>query len=241
MGVNVFQSTLPQGERLYYRSVYGHLKIYFNPRSHKGSDDVVISNIDPALIFQSTLPQGERPLRWKQEPERMEFQSPLPQGERLDHMAYSIARWVISIHAPTRGATVYQVLYYLDTKFQSTLPQGERRCYFQFPLRFRHFNPRSHKGSDGLFTKPYAIQINFNPRSHKGSDNKTAPQQPFPAISIHAPTRGATVTEIADGQDVHISIHAPTRGATARLNKRLYRGIFQSTLPQGERRRFHYH
>ena len=57
--------------------------------------------------------------------------------------------------------------------FQSTLPQRER--------------PGDVKdGADGFF--------NFNPRSHKGSDNQ---RQPVPHvlffISIHAPTKGATL------------------------------------------------
>ena len=77
-------------------------------------------------------------------------------------------------------------------------------------------------------------------------------------ISIHAPTRGATL--ILGGETVadHISIHAPTRGATffadlyngkiEDFNPRSHEGsdythdpehiasdLFQSTLPRGER------
>ena len=35
------------------------------------------------------------------------------------------------------------------------------------------------------------------------------------SISIHAPTRGATVSDYAQNAITKISIHAPTRGATA--------------------------
>ena len=78
-------------------------------------------------------------------------------------------------------------------------------------------------------------------------------------ISIHAPTRGATLVADAVNQAVSISIHAPTRGATLRLSSISHiriisihaptRGAtniryirykahqFQSTLPQGERPR----
>ena len=56
-------------------------------------------------------------------------------------------------------------------------------------------------------------------------------------ISIHAPTRGATIKTLPGNRSVVISIHAPTRGATAGPSSRLLPpGIFQSTLPRGERR-----
>jgi len=54
-------------------------------------------------------------------------------------------------------------------------------------------------------------------------------------ISIHAPERGATLTAKGIMGLTDISIHAPERGATCR---RLYKKIqseFQSTLPNGER------
>ena len=55
-------------------------------------------------------------------------------------------------------------------------------------------------------------------------------------ISIHAPTRGATLECLKGYHVFMISIHAPTRGATSyRLVERFSRGIFQSTLPRGER------
>ena len=82
---------------------------------------------------------------------------------------------LISIHAPTRGATILCNHRGLVFGFQSTLPREERQCRaksaeaaskFQSTLpreerriRFRcchahllhNFNPRSHERSDGLF------------------------------------------------------------------------------------------
>ena len=77
-------------------------------------------------------------------------------------------------------------------------------------------------------------------------------------ISIHAPTRGATIDWVSNPLCNAISIHAPTRGATGRtpspgdgasdFNPRSHEGsdrrqpppcggqfLFQSTLPRGER------
>ena len=57
----------------------------------------------------------------------------------------------ISIHAPTRGATVINKSFCHKPIFQSTLPQGERRCMpFTIAGITLNFNPRSHKGSDFL-------------------------------------------------------------------------------------------
>ena len=145
-----FQSTLPQGERptLAYR-LRGS-KNDFNPRSHKGSDELLVRLYFLLPEFQSTLPQGER-------------------------------------HAPAMKKSVVGL-------FQSTLPQGERRLRNGSSPQRRHFNPRSHKGSDcreeehgtrvTLFqsTLPQGerrysggntaeLALNFNPRSHKGSDS----------------------------------------------------------------------
>ena len=55
------------------------------------------------------------------------------------------------------------------------------------------------------------------------------------SISIHAPTRGATRLIHAKFIITNISIHAPTRGATVHLSRCLWIIIFQSTLPREER------
>ncbi len=122
------------------------------------------------------------------------FQSTLPQGERRRPHAVASIFWSISIHAPTRGATISFGQSSFRCPFQSTLPQGERQFsvalvrslgWFQSTLpqgerQFRtlktdiftlYFNPRSHKGSDSTETGSSSSLWNFNPRSHKGSDS----------------------------------------------------------------------
>ena len=97
----------------------------------------------------------------------------------------------------------------------------------------------------------------FNPRSHEGSDNIVDNVDRAVNISIHAPTRGATISVQIVILQFKISIHAPTRGATTHadpptachdFNPRSHEGsdlaatcyspplrLFQSTLPRGER------
>ena len=55
----------------------------------------------------------------------------------------------------------------------------------------------------------------FNPRSHKGSDDiEILRQEEEKLISIHAPTKGATIATAYMDKTKMISIHAPTKGAT---------------------------
>ena len=55
------------------------------------------------------------------------------------------------------------------------------------------------------------------------------------AISIHAPTKGATALVHVPGISINISIHAPTKGATKVGRNNSYAILFQSTLPRRER------
>ena len=99
----------------------------------------------------------------------------------------------VSIHAPTRGATTNSPGKNIPLSFQSTLPRGERLNRKHMTGHLASFNPRSHAGSDE--TQPLLIMIL--------------------AVSIHAPTRGATSDSIFNSILRIVSIHAPTRGATA--------------------------
>ena len=99
----------------------------------------------------------------------------------------------ISIHAPTRGATVLQVSgCVFHHIFQSTLPREERRVACVVIGRKYNFNPRSHERSDAIVQPPLLRDYDFNPRSHERSDCNAPSGTSSVSISIHAPTRGAT-------------------------------------------------
>ena len=100
------------------------------------------------------------------------------------------------------------------TTFQSTLPREER--LFEVKnlgkvLLFQSTLPREerHRGN-----RRRSDCYNFNPRSHERSDEVEAKRKAKLEISIHAPTRGATVRKSRKTWNRLISIHAPTRGAT---------------------------
>ena len=83
-------------------------------------------------------------------------------------------------------------------------------------MDYMNFNPRSYKRSDSKRRWEKNIFYYFNPRSYKRSDRVRSPIFCKLCISIHAPTRGATIALQLKIIILTISIHAPTRGATAR-------------------------
>ena len=123
---------------------------------------------------------------------------------------------LISIHAPTRGATILCNHRGLVFGFQSTLPREERLsfpCNISFHLIFQSTLPREERQTMRKLT---IAELNFNPRSHERSDPMVKKFLLMKMISIHAPTRGATRRGGQLRYIVYISIHAPTRGATGK-------------------------
>ena len=145
--MRLFQSTLPRRERLYLVSVV-KLIVYFNPRSHEGSDKIlhILHNI--ISIFQSTLPRRERP-RLRRMPLVMYNFNPRSHEGSDDQDLRQNNYSKISIHAPTKGATnvnsltliLIMISIHAPTK-GATVPSALR----QNPQYY--FNPRSHEGSD---------------------------------------------------------------------------------------------
>ena len=99
---------------------------------------------------------------------------------------------LVSIHAPTGGATFPRSLPVQKLSFQFTRPRGAR--------------PRD--------THCVLVYKCFNSRAHGGRDVERAAGGPRRAVSIHAPTGGAT-----------------TRRCSPRV-----RSAFQFTRPRGARR-----
>ena len=118
-----------------------------------------------------------------------------PRSHERSDKIHDLARsetW-ISIHAPTRGATSHSMDLRCLIVFQSTLPREER--------------PARHE----------ALQNALLFQSTLPREERLAPVEDGHSvknISIHAPTRGATMKTVLSGQNEVISIHAPTRGAT---------------------------
>ena len=172
----IFQSTLLQEERPFFLFAKKY-DFYFNPRSYKRSDCDRVSVHVVGCEFQSTLLQEER-----------------RGGGSL-----ASPDEIISIHAPTRGATAIRKTLCPSLSFQSTLLQEERRISTSVNLRIEgfqstllqeerpvalliylhvpdNFNPRSYKRSDPQHRKNIHSSVYFNPRSYKRSDNVGLPK-----------------------------------------------------------------
>ena len=84
-----------------------------------------------------------------------------------------------------------------------------------------------------------SFPINFNPRSHERSDELCNSNQQPVAISIHAPTRGATSMSMC--KYIHIFLFQSTLPREERpfpcINS-IINVLFQSTLPREERQRY---
>ena len=120
--------------------------------------------------------------------------------------------------------------------FQSTLPRGERLGEIGKKDKTQVFQSTLPRGERQQQDQCHSRNCNFNPRSHEGSDLAHALSGCEVDISIHAPTRGATLELRIAAHYANISILAPTRGATyTRKNVSLSTRLFQSSLPRGER------
>ena len=122
----LFQSTLPREERQNFLLLLKFGIRYFNPRSHERSD-LAHKSFPSHQVFQSTLPREERLNAVYFFHTLQIFQSTLPREERRNPNDTNFKKIVISIHAPTRGATkLFVAVKVWYPIFQSTLPREER-------------------------------------------------------------------------------------------------------------------
>ena len=167
----------------------------------------------------------------------------------------------VSIHAPTRGATLRRLPKTPSRVcFNPRAHAGRDRRRNQIPTCRQSFNPRAHAGRDGARLELATNWLCFNPRAHAGRDpqattpsnanrwfQSTRPRGARPAnehiiieirwVSIHAPTRGATwrrCRAIFPPWRFNPRAHAGRDGYT--IGSLLVDGVFQSTRPRGARR-----
>ena len=128
-------------------------------------------------------------------------------------LCYFVA--IVSIHAPTRGATKYRSDIFASNRFQSTHLQEVRLGVILTNSHKIGFNPRTYKWCDTYFT--ITVQGFFKFQSTHLQEVRHYIDSWFDSVcyvSIHAPTRGATWFNTWMLFFCGVSIHAPTRGAT---------------------------
>ncbi len=136
---------------------------------------------------------------------------------------------LVSIHAPTWGATKEVSALRRLIEFQSTHPRGVRLLSTSYRPRCRSFNPRTHVGCDRKAESlSYDRQL-FQSTHPRGVRLSTPTNPTFSqGVSIHAPTWGATERRAGQRNATNVSIHAPTWGATLSHGKPPLTKSFQS-------------
>ena len=90
------------------------------------------------------------------------------------------------------------------------------------------------------FMKKLALYKCFNPRTHTGCDYRNAIENGASEVSIHAPTRGATIFDLRKFISVQTFQSTHPHGVRLRRNHpRTISTKFQSTHPHGVRRYSH--
>ena len=166
------------------------------------------------------------------------FQSTRPRGARLVAVLVVLPSEVVSIHAPTRGATLYLSRLIASIWFQSTRPRGARLLQgkvidgdafvsIHAPtrgatllrlLRKQMMEVSIHaptRGATRLNSPTASIPRSFNPRAHAGRDHMRAIRRYLKEEFQSTRPRGAR----------------PNLGVTVNLDF-----LFQSTRPRGARR-----
>ena len=120
--------------------------------------------------------------------------------------------------------------------FQSTHPRGVRLgisyAIRKSMIKFQSTHPRGVRHRQKPIHRDHFVSIHAPTR---GATLFTFSGLPYVLVSIHAPTRGATFYAPFLWLQGEVSIHAPTRGATSLSVERNSYYKFQSTHPRGVR------
>ena len=147
-------------------------------------------------MFQSTHPHGVRPCDMGSKPFPLVVSIHAPTRGATSPSLSPRIRIRVSIHAPTRGATIID-MYYAPHILVS----------IHAPTRGATFLVQIRDGYIDMFQSTH-------PHGVRRSDGRVYSDDW--SVSIHAPTRGATRSKRSGIFTFKVSIHAPTRGATAR-------------------------
>ena len=173
-------------------------------------------------LFQSTHPRRVRRIKLVlvSIPPRVSIHAPT-KGATVFSRSRSCKN-PVSIHAPTKGATSTGWIAVGNNLFQSTHPRRVRLACIR--CRQGSNGVSIHAPTKGATQPPLAMRSCtncFNPRTHEGCDKGVPGECEFCGVSIHAPTKGATPCHFANFPLTKVSIHAPTKGATGYRCERL--------------------
>ena len=143
---------------------------------------------------------------------------------------------IVSIHAPTGGATPVACTLPKPSAFQFTRPRGARHNTLTGEHIKGAVSIHAPTGGATIYvaTSRGVVQFQFT-RPRGARHNGQAKLSSCCSVSIHAPTGGATIHGRGKHGRDHVSIHAPTGGATGVASKSIFTITFQFTRPRGAR------
>ena len=166
-------------------------------------------------LFQSTLPRGERRNTMPRFCDSNIVSIHAPTGGATCCIHCSILLHAVSIHAPTGGATGGNRRGHPSNPVSIHAPTGGATVWRADARQEQGFNPRSHGGSD-QWQRFLSIYCScFNPRSHGGSDVAALGCSHWVRRFQSTLPRGERRENTYTWNDAdYVSIHAPTGGAT---------------------------
>ena len=238
-----FQSAPPRGGRLTMALETPTIEEMFQSAPPRGGRlDTLREFADSAYKFQSAPPRGGRPFCRISSIRRSGVSirapargatlscgvdnsittsfNPRPRagGDPHDHARGAVR--VVSIRAPARGATIFSGSSSTAlARFQSAPPRGGRLFTgmdIHTVIVFQSAPPRGGRLDSYLWLT--GGRDGFNPRPRAGGDARHGfGRRDQHRVSIRAPARGATATDVQRDKANAVSIRAPARGATSKL------------------------
>ena len=234
--LSMFQSTHPHGVRLLYDAATKRSDRFQSTHPH-GVRPEVIDNIFCECDVSIHAPTRGATEMYAQRMGMSKVSIHAPTRGATWFDSSHLRQIKVSIHAPTRGATMLQVVFDLLDKFQSTHPHGVRHAKSRKSLTdiwFQSTHPHGVRQPANVLTFRKKKFQSTHPHGVRPEDCDEL--KGYIEVSIHAPTRGATVCkaklvycnlrfnprthtgcdnfQTLKFMDITVSIHAPTRGAT---------------------------
>ena len=186
----------------------------FNPRSHEGNDEKAAAVGKSEAEFQSTFPRGERHHRRKDDIQPRGFNPRSHEGNDGALVCIPEKKGV-SIHVPTRGTTLNDVLSDAYSIVSIHVPTRGTTC-----------PTNNHRAPD-------TVSIHVPTR---GTTMYRLPPELSKNVSIHVPTRGTTWQRISQKESIRGFQSTFPRGERRdSKQQKLATSTFQSTFPRGER------
>ena len=237
-----FQSTRPQGARLYRFQNIFRVLMSFNPRARKGRDLLVPLESMQLPCFNPRARKGrDLALSGKcATMRRVSIHAPARGATASTDAEFRIT--LVSIHAPAWGATKATLQQFRDMVVSIHAPAwGATMVVCLCPRLKACFNPRARMGRDQHFhhvcdgkqsfqsTRPHGARlgaaaiiraaISFNPRARMGRDMYSIDINGISACFNPRARKGRDMNAQEDKREKDaVSIHAPARGATLRLS-----------------------